>query len=60
MARKKDIFTTAEVAKRLRVSTATVRRLVKDKQLRRIKGFKQPFRFTDREIDRFLNGRRAA
>ncbi|QHI69533.1 helix-turn-helix domain-containing protein [Tichowtungia aerotolerans] len=60
MARKKEIYTTAEVAKRFRVSEATVRRLVGSKKLRPIKGFNHPYRFSCREIDRFLNGRRAA
>lgn len=60
MARTKEIYTTAEVAKRFRISTATVRRLVKARKLKPIYGFKQPYRFSDQELERFVYGRKAA
>ena len=60
MSRKKEIYTTAEVAKRFRVSEATVRSLIKSKKIKPIKGFKQPYRFTAQELNRFMYGRRAA
>ncbi len=60
MARKKEIYTTAEVAKRFRVSEATIRKLIKDRKLRPIKGFKQPYRFSGQELNRFVYGRKAA
>lgn len=56
----REIYTTAEVAKRFRKSEATVRRMVKSKVLRPIKGFKQPYCFTDEEIRRFLYGKTKA
>ena len=60
MARKKEIYTTAEVAKRFRVSEATIRRLIKTRKLKPIKGFAQPYRFTAQELNRFMYGRKAA
>lgn len=60
MARKKEIYKTSEVAKRFGISEAAVRNLVKKKKLRPIKGFSQPYRFSDQELKRFVYGRRAA
>lgn len=56
----KEVFTTEEVAKRMRVSTATIRRMVQARKLRPIPGFKQPYRFTDEAIRRFMYGKAGA
>lgn len=57
MPRYKEIYTTTELAKYLRVSDATIRRKVKNKTLRPIKGLSQPYRFTNQEVRRFVYGK---
>jgi len=56
----REIYTTEELAKRCRTSEATIRRLVKGRKIRPIPGFKQPYRFTDEEVRRFLYGKTKA
>jgi predicted site-specific integrase-resolvase len=60
MADYKEIYTTAELAKRFRVSEATIRRKVRDGDLIPIKGLSQPYRFTHEEVRRFMYGKEEA
>ena len=60
MGSYKEIYTTAELAKRFRVSEATIRRKVRDGELHPVRGLSQPYRFTDEEVRRFLYGKTEA
>lgn len=60
MANPREVFTTEEAAKRLRVSVITVRRKVRERKLKPIKGLCGRFRFTDEELRRFMYGKTRA
>jgi excisionase family DNA binding protein len=51
-----ELCTTAEVADRLRVSKATILRLVRQGDLRPMRLSKRTLRFTESDVARFMEG----
>jgi excisionase family DNA binding protein len=54
MTVEKQILTTAEAATFLGVSVKTLKRLNEDGFVKNLRGFKKPFRFARRELERYL------